>query len=297
MKTILFALPGNEKLTDTLTKHLNAERGESTIRNFPDGESYIQIRSEVKNKRVVLVCTLNDPDTKFLPLYFFSKTAKDLGADCTCLIAPYLAYMRQDKRFQPGEAITSKYFGELISHFSETLVTVDPHLHRRSNLTEIYSIPSQVVHAADHISNWINQHVHNPVLVGPDSESEQWVSEVAKNAMAPFIVLQKIRHGDKDVEVSIPQVQEFKNCTPVLVDDIISTARTMIETVRHLNSLKMKAPICIGVHAVFSGNAYKELSNSGVKDIITCNTIPHESNQIDISNLLLEGYNNHWNEK
>ena len=199
--------------------------------------------------------------------------------------------MRQDRRFHEGEAITSEYFGTLLSQFAETLVTIDPHLHRRSSLSEIYSISSKVMHAANHIADWIKNDVENPVLVGPDSESEQWVSEVAKNAGAPFMVLEKIRHGDKDVEVSVPNVENYKNHTPVLVDDIISSARTMIETVQHLNKAGMNPPICIGIHGVFGGNAYQELQKSGVADIVTCNTIPHPSNKIDISDLLVEGYN------
>jgi ribose-phosphate pyrophosphokinase len=201
------------------------------------------------------------------------------------LITPYLAYMRQDKRFKPGEGITSEYFAQLISQFAETIITVDPHLHRRSSLAEIYAIPATVVHAANHISEWIKNNVDNPVLIGPDSESEQWVSEVAKNANAPFIVLEKIRHGDKDVEVSVPHLAKYKSHTPVLVDDIISTARTMIETVGHLKRAGMKPPICIGVHAVFSGNAYKDILNAGAEKAITCNTIQHESNGIDISDM------------
>ena len=144
MKNIVFALPGNEQLTEKLAAQLNAEIGETNIRQFPDGETYVQIKSDVKDKKVILVCTLHQPDDKLLPLYFLSKTAIDLGAKCTCLIAPYLAYMRQDRRFNPGEAITSEYFGSLISQFAETLVTVDPHLHRRSSLSEIYGIPSEV---------------------------------------------------------------------------------------------------------------------------------------------------------
>jgi ribose-phosphate pyrophosphokinase len=296
MKNILFALPGNENLTEKIAKKLNAEIGETTIRKFPDGETYLQIKSDVKDKKVILVCTLHQPDEKLLPLYFLSKTAIDLGAKCTCLIAPYLAYMRQDRRFHEGEAITSEYFGTLLSQFAETLVTVDPHLHRRSSLSEIYSIPSKVMHAANHISEWIKNNVENPILVGPDSESEQWVSEVAKNAEAPFMVLEKIRHGDKDVEVSVPDVENYKNHTPVLVDDIISSARTMIETVQHLNKAGMNPPICIGVHGVFGGNAYQELQKSGTADIVTCNTIPHPSNKIDISEILVKGFNQIWND-
>jgi ribose-phosphate pyrophosphokinase len=286
MKTIFFALPGNELLAKTLSEKCNAESGDLTIRRFPDGETFVKINSEVTDKRVILVCTLNQPDAKFLPLIFLSKTAKDLGAREVCLVAPYLAYMRQDKRFYPGEGITSHYFASLLSSSVDRLITIDPHLHRTADLSEIYSIPTQVLHADHLISNWIKNNISNPVLVGPDSESEQWVAEVAKNANAPFVVLQKTRKGDKEVEVSIPHLEKYTQHTPVLVDDIISTARTMIETVKHLKKLKMKAPVCIGVHAVFSENAYEDLMNEGISKIITCTTIPHASNEIDICGLL-----------
>lgn len=297
MKTIILALPGNEILASKLAQQLNAILGKVTIRNFPDGESYIRIHNDVKDKKVVLVCSLHQPDEKLLPLYFLSKVAKDLGAKCTCLVAPYLAYMRQDKIFHQGEGITSRHFATLLSRFADSLITVDPHLHRIHSLGEIYSIPTKVVHAADHISNWIKNNIENPVLVGPDSESEQWVSEVAKNANAPFIVLEKTRFGDRDVEVSVPQVGRFQQYTPVLVDDIISTARTMIETVGHLKDAGLQSPVCIGVHAVFADNAYQDLLDAGASRIVTCNTISHECNAIDLSDLYLDFIKNFEKEK
>ena len=219
MKTILFSLPGNEELTELMATKMDAEVGQATLRKFPDGESYTRILSDVKDKCVVLVCTLHEPDEKLLSLYFLSHTAKSLGAMCTCLVAPYLAYMRQDKVFNEGEGVTSGFFGKLISGFADSITTVDPHLHRISSLGEVYQIPNKVIHAADAISEWIKENIENPVLIGPDSESEQWVSEVAKNAGAPFTVLQKVRHGDRDVEVSVPDVDIYKDATPILVDD------------------------------------------------------------------------------
>ncbi|MFD2586285.1 ribose-phosphate pyrophosphokinase [Croceitalea marina] len=286
MKTILFSLPGNQELTAQLAKKMNAEIGECKLRKFPDGESYTRILSDVKGKCVVMVCTLHEPDEKLLPLYFLSHTAKSLGAMCTCLVAPYLAYMRQDKVFHEGEGVTSSYFGKLISGFADSITTIDPHLHRISSLGEVYDIPNRVIRAADAISKYIKENIHNPVLIGPDSESEQWVSDVAKKAGVPFTVLQKVRHGDRDVEVSVPDVEKYKESTPVLVDDIISTARTMIETTEHLKNAGMKPPICVGIHAVFSGNAYQDLLDSGVEKIVTCNTIPHSSNGIDLSDIM-----------
>ncbi len=286
MSTIYFALPGNEELTNTLAKREQAEVGKAELRYFPDKETYVRVLSDVKQKDVVLVCTLHQPDDKLLPLYFLSQTVKTLGARSVNLIAPYLAYMRQDKVFNEGEGVTSTYFAKLLSGFADSMVTIDPHLHRRSSLAEIYSIPTKVAHAANHISAWIKNNIDKPVLIGPDAESEQWVADVANKAGAHFTVLKKIRHGDHDVEVSVPQVDEYKTYTPVLVDDIISTGRTMIETINHLKKAGMKAPVCIGVHAVFAGNAYYDIQQAGAASIITCNTIPHLSNQIDISDLL-----------
>lgn len=286
MNPIVFTLPGNEIIAENIIVGIKGEKGNYILRQFPDGETYVRILSNVEGRKVIIVCTLNQPDSKLLPLLFLSRLVKDLKAKSICLVTPYLAYMRQDKQFNSGEAITSVYFAKLLSSFVDRLITIDPHLHRRTSIKEIYSIPCEVLHAAGLISEWIKNNIPNAILIGPDSESEQWVSEVAKNAGVPFMVLQKIRHGDRDVEVSVPQVEKYKNYTPVLVDDIISTARTMIETVGHLKKSGMKPPVCIGVHAVFANEAYSELIKSGVKEVITCNTIPHDSNKIDVAEMI-----------
>ena len=287
MKKIFFALPGNEFMADLLIRKQHGENGEFTLRHFPDGESYIRILSEVKNKEVIIVCTLNQPDDKLLPLYFLAKNCKDLGAKKIILIAPYLAYMRQDTIFNPGEAVTSTYFAGLLSSFIDSLITIDPHLHRRSTLSEIYNVPTKVAHAANHIADWVKKNVVTPLFIGPDSESEQWVAKVAEDAQAPFLILSKIRHADDEVVISIPDLTHFKNHTPILVDDIISTGRTMMATIAHLKKAEMQPPICIGVHPLFAENAYHDLLHAGANTIISCNTIQHVSNQIDISDLLL----------
>ncbi len=111
------------------------------------------------------------------------------------------------------------------------------------------------------------------------------MSEVAHNANAPFIVLEKIRKGDEEVAVSVPQVEKYKNHIPVLVDDIISTAQTMIATIGHLKNAGMQTPVCIGVHGIFANNAYTNLINTRAT-VITCNTIIHESNKINVDKLI-----------
>lgn len=283
MKPVILALPENEQFATGLAAKLQAEVGRMTVRRFPDGESYVRIESPVDGRNVALACGLHDPDSKIPALLFAASTARELGAARVGLVAPYLGYMRQDKRFNEGESITSVHFAKLISHYVDWLVTVDPHLHRRKSLDDIYSVPSIVVHAAPLLAQWISANVDSPVLIGPDSESEQWVSEVARGANAPWLVLEKVRRGDRDVSVSIPDITALHGRTPVLVDDIISTARTMMAAVRHLTGQGLAAPVCIGVHAIFSGDAHAELLSAGAARIVTTNTIPNSSNAIDLT--------------
>lgn len=288
MKPIFFALPGNETLGEQFAKALPLESGDFDFRHFPDGETYVRLRTAVKDRAVLFLCTLYQPDDKVLPLLFLAETARELGAKSIGLVSPYLAYLRQDRRFHEGESISSKHFAKIISNYFNWLVTVDPHLHRYRSLSEIYSVPTRIVHAAEDISQWIAAHVENPLIVGPDSESEQWVKEVARMAGSPHVVLEKIRRGDREVEVSLPEISQFNHHTPVLVDDIISTARTMIETVKHMKRLKLPAPICVAVHGVFADGAYQDLCDAGAKEVVTSNTIPHKSNRIDLAKGLIE---------
>lgn len=279
---LIFTLPGNDDIGFKIARLLGGEVGKVVIRHFPDGETYIDIESDVLGAEIIIVASLDHPDEKFLPLYFLCKTVKDLGAYSVKLIAPYLPYLRHDKRFKSGECISSDLFAHLLSTFIDELITIDSHLHPHHSVREIYSIPAKVIHASHLIAEWIRNNVADAVLIGPDEESEQWISAVAKDAGKPFIVLKKITKGDKDVTIKVPNVSAWKNHTPVLVDDIISTARTMIETIEHLKKGKYKTPVCIGVHGIFARDAYEELIKTGAK-IITCNTIPHETNAIDVS--------------
>jgi ribose-phosphate pyrophosphokinase len=179
----------------------------------------------VAGRTIDIVCTLSQPDDKLLPLLLAADTARELGAAKVNLIAPYLAYMRQDKRFHPGEAVSSHTFARLLSSSFDHLTTVDPHLHRYPALASVYTIPSTTLHATPLMADWIAANVARPLLVGPDAESEQWVATIAGRIGAPHVVLGKVRHGDRDVDIDVPDLSAWADHTPVLVDDIASSGR------------------------------------------------------------------------
>lgn len=282
---LLLPMPGNETLTATIGSALGCKVGAIDTRRFPDGESYLRIETSLEGGLVVLVCTLARPDEKFLPLIFAAATARELGASNVGLVAPYLAYMRQDRRFKSGEAITSRHVAKLISESFDWMVTIDPHLHRYGGLSEIYTIPTRVIHAAPLISDWIKRKVAAPLIIGPDGESEQWVAAVANEVGAPYSVLEKVRHGDRDVRIRLKDMHRWKRSTPVLVDDIISSGRTMMEAVRLLRAEGWSSPICLAVHGIFADRSDELLANVGAQ-VVTTNTIPHSTNQLDISRLM-----------
>ncbi|MFU8802822.1 MAG: ribose-phosphate pyrophosphokinase [Bradymonadaceae bacterium] len=291
MKPLVLAFPGERLgMAGRLAEELGAELGSWTMRRFPDGESYLRVDSAVKGRDVLVVATMTRPDEQTLPLLFLAETLCELEATSVGWVTPYLPYMRQDTRFHPGEALTSRGYARLLSTYFDWLVTVDPHLHRLDSLDPIYSIPCRLVHSAPRIADWLAREVPDGFLIGPDAESHQWVSAVAALADLPFMILEKVRSGDRDVEVTAPaELSRGKGRRPVIIDDIISTGRTMIETIEEVRRAGLGEPVCIGIHALFVDDSFDELRRAGISRIVTCNTVEHESNTIDITGLLAEG--------
>ncbi|MRD47910.1 ribose-phosphate diphosphokinase [Caenimonas koreensis DSM 17982] len=280
---LLLTLPGGAALAAALATQLQCSWSPLVVHRFPDGEQLVRIGCDVQGQRVVLVGSLHQPDAKVLSLLFAADAARELGALSVGLLCPYLAYMRQDMRFQPGDAISSKTFARVLSQAVDFLITVDPHLHRWHDLSQIYSIRTRVVPAAEAIAQWIRGHIESPVLVGPDSESRQWVEQVAALAQAPFFVLNKTRHGDRDVTLDAAPRLLLGSHTPVLVDDIISSGATVLAAGHALRAAGSRPPVCIGVHALFAPELQAALLQAGYTQVVTCDTVPHATNGISMA--------------
>jgi len=288
MKTLLMALPGAEALAEALAARMQCAATTLETHSFPDGETVVRLRTAVDGWRVVLVAHLDHPDTKTLPLLFAADAARELGASEVGLVAPYLPYMRQDDRFRPGEAITSRTYARVLSSTVDFLLTIDPHLHRWPSLDAIYSIPTRVVAAAPAISQWLAHEVPNPIIVGPDSESEQWVKDVAGRLDVPYLVMTKERRGDRDVQVHLPHDADAAGRTPVLLDDIISSGHTMATAARVLRGAGWGTPVCVTVHALADAARMDLLHRAGIGRVASCDTIPHPTNAIAVAGLLAQ---------
>ncbi|MBL1376060.1 ribose-phosphate diphosphokinase [Zobellella iuensis] len=287
MTPLLFSLEEPHPLSAPLCQGLGAEPGQLERRRFPDGESYLRLLSEVAGRPCLVLAELSHPDDKFLPLCFLCDTLRELGATRVGLLAPYLCYLRQDARFRPGEALSSHSFARLLSPRIDWLVTVDPHLHRIHRLDEIYSVPSVVVHATPLLADWLRGWQEPVLLVGPDAESEQWVAALAGASGRPHVVGDKVRRGDREVAVSLPDLSAYRGHTALILDDVIASGRTVLSCLRALRAQGMGPVDCAAVHGLFADDIEGELDRAGLRRLLTGNGIPHPSNAIDLSPALL----------
>jgi ribose-phosphate pyrophosphokinase len=286
---ILFTIPGSEGMGRALTQQLNAEEGKAVIRRFPDGETLVKVLSDVYGREAMIVCSLNNPDEKLLPLYLLAKTLKEFGASSVPLIAPYLAYIRQDKSFSFGECISAPLFAQLLSTCVDQLITIRPHFHAAKSLSELYPIHTSGVSAAPVISSWIGKNISKPLLISPDRESSEWVRKMAEDIQVPFVGFNKQRKADEEVELLLSQNGTLdRDCTPVIIDDTITMGATMKEAIVTLKRVSTTMPVCIAVHGLFVRGAYDKLMKAGAAKVVTTNTISHATNAIGVEKILAE---------
>jgi ribose-phosphate pyrophosphokinase len=288
MRRVLLPFPLQRALAGAMAIPLGARVGRLDWRHFPDGESLVAVDDALSGADVAIVASLHRPDELSIALRFAALTAREFGARSVGLVAPYLAYMRQDTRFHRGEAVSAPLYARFLEEGFDWLVTADPHLHRNPELSGLYRIPAVRVAAAPVVAEWVRDNVPDAILIGPDSESAQWVADIAQRVGLPWQVLQKERHGDRDVEVSLPDAESARGRRPVIVDDIVSSGRTVIETLGHLHRLGLPAAVCVAIHAVFAKDAYDRLLEAGAARVVSTDSIPHPSNAMSIAGLLAD---------
>lgn len=275
-------LEGVSAFAAGLARALGAAPGELEIHRFPDGETRVRLCTGCTGQDVIFVLDGRDVNASALPLCFAAHAARAMGARRVGLVAPYLPYMRQDRAFNPGEAVSARAFAGFLSNCVDWVATVDPHLHRIHALDEVFAIPALCISSMPAISAWIAAHLTAPVIVGPDAESRPWVEAVAGALGVPSMVLVKNRAGDRQVSVSAPDAQLLRGRSPVILDDIASSGHTLAETAKALRGQGSLPVTCVVVHGLLADGAETALQAAGVERLVSTNTLAHATNGIDV---------------
>ncbi len=252
---------------------------------FPDGETRLRLPGQLP-PRVALLCGLHRPNGKLAPLLLAAAGARELGARQLTLVAPYLAYMRQDMAFIPGEVVSQRHFGRLLADAFDAVITVDPHLHRVSTLDEV--VPGRrglALTAAPLLGAHVAQHVPLALLMAPDEEAGQWVRAAAADHGLDHAVCRKLRHGDRVVDVALPSVAVSGRAV-VLLDDVASTGRTLVAAARGALARGALSVDVAVTHALFVGDALQRVKAAGVRHVWSSDCVPHASNAVSVVPLL-----------
>ena len=284
---LLIGFPDYREPAQRLARTAGIPYADVLIHHFPDGETRLRLPEQLP-ECIVLCITLDHPNSRLVELALAAATARDLGVKHITLVAPYLCYMRQDKAFHPGEAVSQRIIGTLLSRWIDALITVDSHLHRVHQLQDAVPVdPAINLSATTVMSAFLGEQMDNPFLVGPDEESEQWVAAIARDRNFDYSVARKQRLGDQQVRISLPKAG-YRNRHIVLVDDVASTGHTLEEAALALACFEPASISVLVTHALFVGDAQKRLHQASVSHIWSTDAIPHSSNTLHLDHLLAD---------
>ena len=256
---------------------------------FPDEELKLRLPFAERAAfpdTLVIHRSLDRPNDKLIELLLLARHARRQGVTRLVLVAPYLAYMRQDSAFHPGEVVSQTIVGGFLAELFDAVITVDPHLHRIERLDQAIPIEHAVaLSGAPRLAELIAGRRRDPLLLGPDEEALQWVASAAEATGFDHGVCHKVRHGDREVEIRLPDL-DLAGRQVVLMDDVASSGHTLARAAEQA-LLAGAASVDVAItHALFAGDALAVIEAAGVGEIWSTDCIAHASNAIAMAPVL-----------
>lgn len=285
---MLIGFPEGRVFAGRLAEELGLPLAVADLHRFPDGESLVRLPGSPR--QAVIVRALDRPNDKLVELHLLAGALRERGAERLTLVAPYLAYMRQDIEFNPGEVVSQRILGRWLAGLFDRIVTVEPHLHRTHDLAEVFPGREAVaLTAAPLVGQWAageGAAAQGWVVLGPDEEAEPLIAAVAAAAGVRGICGRKVRRGDRDVTCSLPPGTDLGGRTVLIVDDVVSSGGTLLEVARAARAAGAGRLLACGVHALFPEEMLARFQAAGIERFVSGDGVAHVTNSITLSGLV-----------
>jgi ribose-phosphate pyrophosphokinase len=273
-------------LAARIAAELDCKVASCEFNRFPDGELYTRVLDDIKDEEVTIVQSIRT-DSDLICLLQLIDAVEE--ARKTKVVIPYLGYARQDKKFEPGEAISIRAIARSIcaAGIVDNIYVVNVH---NRGVLKYFSVDTKELDASSLIGDYVaKKEIAHPVIIGPDGGA----TELAKTVAAPYgfdyDVLEKTRISSEEVKIKAKELRSIEGKNVVIVDDIISTGGTISEATAMLKSQGAHDVYVACIHGVFVQNAVPRMLNAGVKEIIATDTIESEFSKISIAKMVAEG--------
>ena len=271
----LFAGRSNPKLAQEVAEALGTSIGPMVIKDFADGEIYVQVKDSVRGDDVFIIQPICKPvNQNLMELLIIIDAFKRASAKSITAVIPYYGYARQDRKTSGREAITAKLVADLLTTAGCTRVlAVDLH---SGQIQGFFNILVDHIFATSILVNHIKElHLNSQdlVIVSPDTGGVKRARNFAKDLSCPYAIIDKRRDVHNEA-IANSVIGDVKDKICIMCDDIIDTAGSITEAAKLLKQEGAKDIYVCAVHPIFSGPAIQRLNDAPIKEVVVTNTIP-----------------------
>ena len=268
----IFSGTGSQELAQKIAQRFGAPIGKVNIQRFSDGEIQPVFLESVRGDYVFLVQSTFAPTDNLMELLLMIDAAKRASAYKIIAVIPYYGYARQDRKDKPRVAIGSKLIATLLeSAGANRVITMDLHA---AQIQGFFDVPVDHLDSSAIFIPYINDlKLQNLAFAAPDVGSTNRVREIASYFNAEMVICDKHRKRANEI-ASMVVIGDVTGKDIILVDDICDTGGTLAKAAGLLKEKGARSVRAMITHPVLSGNAYSNIENSVLEELVVCDTIP-----------------------
>ncbi len=276
----IFAGTGSQQLAEKIAKSFGAKLGKVNVQKFSDGEIQPVFLESIRGDFVFLVQSTYSPSDNLMELLLMIDAAKRASAHKIVAVIPYYGYARQDRKDKPRVAIGSRLICSLLEAAgANRVITMDLHA---PQIQAFFEVPVDHLDSSAIFIPYIESlKLKNLCFAAPDVGSSNRVREFASYFNAPMVICDKHRKRANEIS-SMVVIGDVEGQDVVLIDDICDTGGTLAKSAALLLEKGATSVRAFCTHPVLSGNAYENIENSVLEELVVCDTIPlkHQSKKI-----------------
>ena len=278
----LFSGTGSKYLAEKIATKFGEALGKVKIQRFSDGEIYVEFEESIRGKFVFLIQSTFAPTDNMMELLLMIDAAKRASAYKVIAVIPYYGFARQDRKDRPRVAIGSKLVANMLTAAgADRVITMDLHA---PQIQGYFDIPVDHLESSAVFLPYIESlKLDNLIFAAPDVGSANRIREFATYFECEMVICDKHRKRANEI-ASMVVIGDVTDKDVVIVDDICDTGGTLAKSAGLLKEKGAKSVRALITHPVLSGNAYENIDNSVLEELVVCDTIPlkHESSKIKV---------------